>query len=170
MTRCLNFQVALDKMKNKSLICTSIDDNYLWPWMVMVYSASSNSEVKNFRVILANLNGMLSEKYVAIAEKFMESLDLCLEIVSINTSINPTFEHHFNLTVYSRLFLMDKLDEDFTWFDADLLLMPGWDQIFAGSGEKVKKSAVISANMLSKTMGGIPKLYSGHHPLGTPIL
>jgi len=49
-------------MKSKNLICTSIDDNYLWPWMVMVYSAALNSKRKDFRIILANVNGMLSKK------------------------------------------------------------------------------------------------------------
>jgi lipopolysaccharide biosynthesis glycosyltransferase len=98
--------------------------------MVMAYSAAINSNDKNFRIILANMNEMLSEESITIARKFMDSLELSLEIVNIDTSLNPTFEHQFNLTVYSRLFLMDKLDEDFIWFDADLLLMPGWDQIF----------------------------------------
>jgi lipopolysaccharide biosynthesis glycosyltransferase len=130
-------------MKYKNLICTSIDDNYLWPWMVMVYSAAMNSKDRNFRFIIANLNEMLSEEYVTIAKKFMNSLGLNLEIVNIDTSLDPTFEHQFNLTVYSRLFLMDKLDEDFIWFDADLILMPEWDQIFVESIEQDHDNAVI---------------------------
>jgi len=135
--------VELDKMKNKNLVCTSIDDNYLWPWMVMVYSAAKNSKDKNFRIVIANLNEMLSKEGVTIAKKFMNSLELSLDIVSIDTSLNPTFEHQFNLTVYSRLFLMDKLDEDFIWLDADLLLMPGWDQIFAESLKQDNDNPVI---------------------------
>jgi lipopolysaccharide biosynthesis glycosyltransferase len=111
--------------------------------MVMAYSAAINSNDKNFRIILANMNEMLSEESITIARKFMDSLELSLEIVNIDTSLNPTFEHQFNLTVYSRLFLMDKLDEDFIWFDADLLLMPGWDQIFVESKEENHESTVI---------------------------
>ena len=130
-------------MKNKNLICTSIDDKYLWPWMVMVYSAAINSKDKNFRIIIANINEMLSQECITIAKKFMNSLGLSLEIVSIDTSLNPSFEFHFNLTVYARLFLMDKVDEDFVWFDADLLLMPEWDQIFVESIEQDRDSTVI---------------------------
>jgi lipopolysaccharide biosynthesis glycosyltransferase len=130
-------------MKNKNLICTSFDNNYLWPWMVMVYSAAINSENRNFRIIVANMNHMLSEECINIAKKFIESLGLSIEIVNIETSLNLTFEHQFNLTVYSRLFLMDKLDEDFIWFDADLLLLPGWDQIFVESVEESCDSTVI---------------------------
>ena len=110
----------------------------------MVYSAAINSKDKNFEIIICNLNGMLSENCVTIAKKFMESLGLSLEIINIDTSLNPTFKHDFNVTVYSRLFLMDKLDEDFIWFDADLLLMPGWDRVFVVSENQGKRSAVIS--------------------------
>jgi lipopolysaccharide biosynthesis glycosyltransferase len=118
--------------------------------MVMVYSAALNSKRKDFRIILANVNGMLSQKNVTIAEKFMESVGISIEIVEINTSLNPTFDNQFNLTVYSRLFLIDKLNEDFIWFDADLLLMPGWDKIFIEFGDKSKKSEIIYGVLDSK--------------------
>jgi lipopolysaccharide biosynthesis glycosyltransferase len=118
--------------------------------MVMVYSAALNSEDKNFRIMIANINGMLSNSLITIAKNFTESLGLSLEITNVNTSLNPKFDHHFNLTVYSRLFLMDKLDEDFVWFDADLLLMPGWDEIFVASAEQVKRSCIISGVLDSK--------------------
>jgi len=111
--------------------------------MVMVYSAAINSKDKNFRVIIANINEMLSNELIKFAKQFMKSLGLSLEIVNIDTSLNPTFENQFNLTVYSRLFLMDKLDEDFTWFDADLLLMPGWDQIFVNAKAEANRKTII---------------------------
>jgi lipopolysaccharide biosynthesis glycosyltransferase len=111
--------------------------------MVMVYSAVVNSKDKNFRVIIANMNGMLSPKAINIVERFTKSLGLDLEILDIKTSLNPTFAYQANLTNYSRLFLMDTLEEDFFWFDADLILMPGWDQIFVESSAESKKNEVI---------------------------
>lgn len=116
----------------------------------MVYSAVINSKDKNFRIVIANINGMLSIDHIAIAKKFMKSIGLSLEIVNIDTLLNPAFEHQFNLTVYSRLFLMDMIDEDFVWLDADLLLMPGWDQIFVEFDGKDKNSSVISGALDSK--------------------
>jgi len=130
-------------LKNQNLVCTSIDDNYLWPWMVTVYSAVMNCEVQNFRLILANINGLLSDSSILIATEFCAALELELEIVDIDTSLNPTFKHQFNITVYSRLFLMEMLDEDFLWLDADLLLMPGWDRIFLESGDDSNKEIII---------------------------
>lgn len=130
-------------MKIKNLICTGFDDNYLWPWMVMTFSAAMNSEGKNFRFIVANMNGMLSQEGIKIAEKFTKYLGLDLEILDIKTSLNPTFSFQGNITTYSRLFLMDSLDEDFFWFDADLILMPGWDQIFLESPAQSNKNEVV---------------------------
>jgi lipopolysaccharide biosynthesis glycosyltransferase len=130
-------------MDTRNLICTSIDDKFLWPWMVMVYSAAINSKKQNFRIILANINGMLSEGSISIAERFMKSLKLDLEVLDIKSSLNLTFAHQKNLTAYSRLFLMDMLEEDFFWLDADLILMPEWDQIFIESCEQSTGDEVI---------------------------
>lgn len=137
-------------MKHKNLICTSIDDNYLWPWMVMVYSAAINSNAKDFRIIVANMNGMLSRKSIDLMDKFMKIVQLDLEILDIKTSLNPTFAHQANLTNYSRLFLMDTLQEDFFWFDADLILMPGWDEIFVESSAQSNMTEVICGILDSK--------------------
>ena len=130
-------------MTREKLICTSIDDAYLWPWMVMVYSAVVNCEEKNFHIILANINGMLSEKSILLAKEFTATLKLGIEIVEIDTTLNPKFQHQFNLTVYARLFLMDVLENDFLWLDADLLLLPGWDQIFSELGDNPGNDVIL---------------------------
>ena len=129
--------------QNKYLVCTSIDDNYFWPWLVMVYSAVTNSKKRNFRFILANINGLLSQSHVEIAKQFVKVFQIELEVINLESSMNPVFEHQFNMTVYSRLFLMDLLDEDFLWLDADLLLLPDWDQIFEESGDKESNGVVL---------------------------
>jgi len=116
----------------------------------MVFSAVQNSESKNFEFILANMNKMLSEDSVGVAKAFTESLGISLEIVDVFTKMDPEFDHQFNLTVYARLFLMDKMDRDFFWFDADLILMPGWDQLFFESTFPEKEEMVICGVLDSK--------------------
>jgi lipopolysaccharide biosynthesis glycosyltransferase len=118
--------------------------------MVMVYSAAVNSDAKNFKIIVGNMNGMLSHESIDIAERFIKSLGLDLEILNITTSLNPNFDHQFNLTVYARLFLMDMLEENFIWFDADLLLMPGWDEIFIESFDRANENIVVYGVLDSK--------------------
>jgi lipopolysaccharide biosynthesis glycosyltransferase len=89
------------------------------------------------------MNGMLSQKSIDLMYKFTKIFQLDLEILEIKTTLNPTFVHQANMTNYSRLFLMDMLEEDFFWFDADLILMPGWDQIFVESSVQLNKTEVI---------------------------
>jgi lipopolysaccharide biosynthesis glycosyltransferase len=109
----------------------------------MVYSALLNCSKKNFRFVVANVNGMLSDGSTSFINEFANYLDLDIQIVRIDTELQAVFEHHFNLTVYARLFLMDLMEEDFLWLDADLLLMPGWDNIFLEVGDFETSDTVI---------------------------
>ena len=137
-------------MNSDKLICTSIDDNYLWPWMVMVHSAVQNSESEDFEFIVANVNKSLSQKYLDIVDQFVKSLGFKVSFVDITTSLNPSFNHQFNITVYARLFLMDILEQDFVWFDADLILLPGWDQIFSIDIGDASNNTVLTGVLDSK--------------------
>ena len=130
--------------KKKNLVCTSVDDNYFWPWLVMVYSASVNIDKSPVKFILANINGMLSQWNIDIAKKFMQELELEFEVMELATTLNPKFTHQFNITVYSRLLLMDLLLENFLWLDADLLLLPGWTNIFDDVGDNRGEDVVIT--------------------------
>ena len=133
---------AFDANK-KFLICTSVDDNYMWPWLVMVYSSVINSRNRNFKYALANINASLSPTNIEIAREFMQSLQLQFEVIEIETQLQPIFTHQFNLNVYARLFLLDLLEEDFLWLDADLLLRPGWDQIFNELGDRYETDIIL---------------------------
>ena len=133
-----------------AVICTSVDDRYLWPWMVMIFSGVTTCN-RNFpRVILANINGMLSSENQIIALDFAKALNIDLEIVSLQNNAELEFEHHFNFTIYSRILLMEMLLEDFLWLDSDLILMPGWDQIFDEEGDKTVENIVLRGVLDSK--------------------
>jgi len=130
-------------MEKKSTICMSIDDNYLWPWMVTVYSAVINCESPFPKIILANVNNLLSAECKTIAINFAGSLKIDLEIVELDIDANLDFMHHFNVTIYSRILLMDILSEDFLWLDSDLILMQGWSSIFEEKGDNLDEGVVI---------------------------
>lgn len=130
-------------MKNNRIICMSIDDNYLWPWMVTVYSAVVNCEGLFPKIILANINKLLSIENQEIAKKFASILKINLEIVDLKIDTDLKFEHHFNVTIYSRILLLEVLSEDFLWLDADLILMNGWTSIFEEKGDNLNEDVVI---------------------------
>jgi lipopolysaccharide biosynthesis glycosyltransferase len=89
------------------------------------------------------MNDMLSKSSVSFINEIKKELEIEVEIINIYTSLQPVFEYQFNLTVYARLFLMDILQEDFLWLDADLILMPGWDSIFDEFGDRNSADTII---------------------------
>ena len=93
-------------MREKNLVCTSINDNYVGPLKAMVQYASVGSKDRNFRFFLVNMKETYSKDFKNIAKKFMNYLGLNLGIVYIDTSLNPIFKHHFNHTFSSRLSLL----------------------------------------------------------------
>ena len=120
---------------NRNLICTSIDDEYLWPWIVMVYTAWINSEGTPFEVLLANMNSRLSLENEKIIQNYCQILGIPLEVRQIQSDLKLEFSFEKSLVGYSRMYLMDTLNQDFVWLDTDLLLLPGWTQIFYELGD-----------------------------------
>ena len=130
-------------MKKRKLIGTCIDDNYLWPWVVMVYSAVSNSKNQDFDIVIANMDGMLSTESKLVISDLSKLLKIESRVIDFTSNLQVDFQHNFNMTTFGRLFLMDFLDQDFLWLDADLLLMPEWDQIFSEKGYLESSDVVI---------------------------
>ena len=128
--------MRLEKTIRRSrTVCMSVDDRYFWPWIVTVNSAILNCVESYPKFILANINGMLSIENQRIAKEFAVVYGFKLEIMELKLDRNLVFQHHFNVTIYSRIILMDILDEDFLWLDSDLLMLPGWDSIFDEPGD-----------------------------------
>lgn len=132
-------------LKQESLVCTSIDDRYLWPWMMMINSGHSNVGQKEVRYLLANINEMLSPQAEALALEFCKIIGANLEVAKLHTNLKSQYKHHYNLTIYSRIVLMDQLEEEFLWLDADLLLFPGWTGIFSEKGDLSSEDGVFHA-------------------------
>jgi len=130
-------------MKSDPMICTSVDNRYMWPWMVTIFSAANTCGEKFPKLILANINKMLSSENEKLAQEFAGVLNIDLSIIQLKIEEDFEFEHHFNVTIFSRILLLDLLTEDFLWLDSDLILMPGWMTIFEVSGERIDRDVVI---------------------------
>ena len=97
---------------------------------------------------------MLSENSIRIIGNICRALEIEVEIVPIKTTLQLGFKHQFNITVYSRIFLMDLLDDDFLWLDADLVLMPGWESIFEVMGDRDADDTIIYGVLDAKSSRG----------------
>jgi lipopolysaccharide biosynthesis glycosyltransferase len=80
-----------------------------------------------------------------LAKYFCQQINLELECIDIETSLTPKLASNYSIATFSRLILMDKLSEPFVWLDADLLLMPGWCDIFTIPGDSEQGETAIRA-------------------------
>jgi lipopolysaccharide biosynthesis glycosyltransferase len=111
----------------------------------MMYSAKLSNTRGDVTFGLANINGLLSTENLNLAKNFCRQINIDLECIDIQTNLTPKLASNYSIATFSRLILMDQLSEPFVWLDADLLLMPGWNEIFSVQGDSEKNETAIRA-------------------------
>jgi lipopolysaccharide biosynthesis glycosyltransferase len=112
-----------------SLICTGIDDGYVWPWMVSIYSASVHSE-KQLEVGLGVIKGRFSKANLELIKKFCDLLEIKLLYREFDFNFDVQLDRRIPVQAYIRILWMDTLDRKFLWLDSDTLCLENWDHIF----------------------------------------
>jgi len=124
------------------VVASAVDNNYLWPLLVMLRSAKSTSS-SPFRFILGYDVNSFSPDNV----KLVETVCLLWDIPAITVQIDLDFqvdpEGYITSATYARLLLADILPSKFLWIDADVLCQYGWDGIFKISKESTDEPTVI---------------------------
>jgi len=142
----------------KFSVCTGIDDNYLWPWLVSIFSAKLHS-AEDFSVNLGYIKGSFSKESQKIAIDFCSALNLEIQIkefefdYKVKTSNLP-------IQAYIRLLWLDTFPEPFLWLDADTLALENWQQIFGGlnlENTGIVLSAALDAGIIERRQQLFPK-------------
>jgi len=110
------------------VIASAIDDNYVWPLLVMLKSAIKGSD-RPIKFILGYSAVDLNAKNISILAKVFEQWGIRYEFVELDFDLNVEFDNYLTATTYARLFLADILEEDFLWIDADVMCLPGWIEL-----------------------------------------
>jgi len=110
-------------------IVSGIDDNYVLPFLVMVYSAKVNS-TKQFNVTLGYDPTELSLSSIDLISQVLRILEVPLEFMKILLTEDMKPRWHISSAAYSRLLLADQISGLMLWLDSDLICLPGWDSIF----------------------------------------
>jgi lipopolysaccharide biosynthesis glycosyltransferase len=105
------------------------DDRYLWPWAMTIATAKKHAD-RDFRCFVANANGLLTQEGKSEARRIATALDVNLEIQDFEVPVGEYSRNQWNATVYARLRMMDELTDDFLWLDSDLIIRPGWCELF----------------------------------------
>ena len=124
-------------------ICTGIDDGYVWPWMVSIYSASVHSE-KKLEVGLGVIKGQFSKANLELIQKFCDLLEIKLLYREFDFDFVVQLDKRIPVQSYIRILWMDTLDRKFLWLDSDTLCLENWDHIFE-YGENSDQAPIIYA-------------------------
>jgi lipopolysaccharide biosynthesis glycosyltransferase len=124
--------------QGKTLIVYCVDDGYIWPCMVSIYSAFINcDDSPSLSFLICFSENYLSDESCLILREFSESLGIDLKLLSVEDSKNIKIDKNINQTatnaVYLKIKAMDEIPESFLYVDADTLLLPGWTKILEHS-------------------------------------
>lgn len=125
-------------------VVTAIDDNYVYPLLVCVFSGSRNASQPP-RWIVGHDPVLLSSESQSLIASVAALLGVDVEFMSLEIEGSFHGNGHITATAFARLPLVDRLD-DFAWVDVDTLLLPGWDELldasaFAATGAIVQAHA-----------------------------
>ena len=109
-------------------VAAGIDDNYLGPFLVMLYSAWKTSHT-NFEVVVGYVPSNLNTASRKLIQDVTNALGIELEFVEVAIPPDVGFPAHLSPATYIRLLLADALEETFVWLDSDLVCEEGWEQL-----------------------------------------
>jgi lipopolysaccharide biosynthesis glycosyltransferase len=108
--------------------CFGIDDNYVWPLLVCLYSAKrSFSKLKKVHIIYDPK--FLQEKSIIKIINACDLLEISPKFISLQIPENALGVLHITPTSYLRLQIPQIFQRKVFWFDTDLLFLKGWQEI-----------------------------------------
>jgi lipopolysaccharide biosynthesis glycosyltransferase len=121
-------KVIIFKSKRKPIYCFGIDDNYLWPLLVCLYSAKKNFEKFEGVHIVYDPN-YLHERSLNEVKNACELLGINPIFVPLQVPNNVIGQGHITPTSYLRLQVPELFRGKVFWFDTDLLFLNRWQKI-----------------------------------------
>lgn len=129
--------LALAKEKEKRmrkasfLIYCAIDDRYVVPYLVSMYSALKNSNLANreLRFHLVFESSTLSRESINLLTGVAETLSADFRVICLDELEEIKSIGHYPGLVFAKFLIPEMISEDFVWIDADTLLLEGWDEV-----------------------------------------
>ena len=138
----------------KKIVAMSVDDNYVWPLLSLIYSLWKNAEGE-FEICIANVNGTLTSNYQEIIKSVLDIMQIPNRIVEALIPSDVKTDSRISIAAYGRLWMADNLKEDFVYLDADSLAFPGWQEIFKGIQELKSHPNYLLGALAAKTNNGL---------------
>jgi lipopolysaccharide biosynthesis glycosyltransferase len=130
--------------KEKPIYCFGIDDNYIWPLLVSLFSAKKNWNKFNEVHIVFDPQH-LHEKSISMVKGVCELLGISPTFVLLRVPSNVIGQGHITPTAYLRLQAPQIISGKVFWLDTDLLFLKRWHLISKyAKGRKSNKKAIFA--------------------------
>ena len=129
----------------------SIDDNYIWPFLICVYSGKKNySDLA--RVILVIDKTTLSPSNASLIKNILNQMQVKVTFVFIELSKVLTQNLHISRNSYAKIYFALKASRNFIWIDSDTLLEKNWNLIFLNLEKAILNDSVLIARTHWETL------------------
>ena len=118
-----------NKIKNQDIsFCFALDDNYVWPFLVSIFSAKKHKiDLKVINIIYDE--SLLSSESRFFILEFLKNLNMTVVFFLVQTPEGYTQKNHISKSSFLRLFAPSQIGGLIIYFDCDVLFLKNWDQI-----------------------------------------
>ncbi len=110
-------------------MASAIDENYAWPYMVLLTQAKNEAK-QNTVFVLYYIRGHLSSSAPVLISDLAHALQISLEIVELDPDPAAFRNGHLSETTFARFPMIENEKNVFLYLDVDLLLRKGWGGVF----------------------------------------
>ena len=150
-------------------VISSIDDNYLYPYIIFLYSAwVTSSKPREF--VLAYSSKVFEQESQQTLIMLSEYLNINLTLLEIQLPSEIQGYSHIASTSYARLILADKMVEPFLWLDADIICLQGWDRLIDNFDLHNKCIGAVSENSMIVDTSNMARVRKGSSYFNAGVL
>ena len=132
--------------QRKPEIFFGVDNDYVWPLLVSLYSAKKSFSAFNEVHVLYNPE-LLDLKMISFIEEQCSLMRIKTKYIPLNSLNNSHSKGHITPTSYLRLQIAEVSQGMAFWFDADLLFLEDWHELLAYTRSEGAKNLPIHARL-----------------------
>jgi UDP-glucose:(glucosyl)LPS alpha-1,3-glucosyltransferase len=121
-------------------IVTGFDDNYVYPFLIMLFSLSK-SGTKVQKITIFYSSDSLSDRFKELIRHCSSYLGIKVDFLEIELSNNLPISKGFNRTTYGKLFVIEHLSGLILYLDTDILVLKNISEIsereFTPAGDEI---------------------------------
>ena len=123
------------------VVVSALDDNYVFPFLIMIYSAKKNAD-KNFSLVIGYDAKTLAKENQMFISKCCQIFEIAHEFTEIKIDSSLPSSEHITATAYARLYLADFVEGEALWLDSDLICLSNWQSIKQFMNRELKNDVI----------------------------